>query len=84
MEADRMQRIATQIIIMIIKGYQALVSPFLPPSCRFTPSCSSYALTSIGRFGPVRGGMLALRRILRCHPWNLGGYDPVPPGVERE
>lgn len=61
-----------------IRGYQVLISPLLPPSCRFTPTCSNYALLAIERHGLARGGWLALKRIGRCHPWNPGGYDPVP------
>ncbi len=64
--------------ILLIKAYQRLISPLLPPSCRFTPSCSAYAITSLERYGVVKGGWLAVRRIARCHPWNPGGYDPVP------
>lgn len=62
----------------LIVGYQRLVSPLLPPSCRFQPTCSTYALTSVERFGVVRGGWLAMKRIARCHPFSAGGYDPVP------
>ena len=64
--------------MLLVRGYRALISPMLPPSCRFTPTCSSYALTSLERYGVIRGGWLAVRRIGRCHPWNPGGYDPVP------
>jgi putative membrane protein insertion efficiency factor len=63
---------------LLIRFYQRFISPGLPPSCRFTPSCSAYALTSIERYGLFRGGWLALKRIGRCHPWSPGGYDPVP------
>jgi putative membrane protein insertion efficiency factor len=63
---------------LLIRGYQKFISPAFPPSCRFTPTCSAYALTSIGRYGLFKGGWLALKRIARCHPWNPGGYDPVP------
>ena len=62
-----------------IRAYQLLVSPLLGPRCRFYPSCSSYALAAIREHGPVRGTWLAGRRLLRCHPWNAGGLDPVPP-----
>ena len=64
--------------MFLVRGYKALISPMLPPSCRFTPTCSSYALTSLERYGVIRGGWLAVKRIGRCHPWNPGGYDPVP------
>lgn len=64
--------------ILLIRGYQRFISPAFPPSCRFTPTCSAYALTSIGRYGLMRGGWLAAKRVARCHPWNPGGYDPVP------
>lgn len=62
----------------LIRGYQLLISPVLPPSCRFTPSCSAYAMEAVARHGAVAGSWLAVRRICRCHPWNDGGYDPVP------
>lgn len=62
----------------LIRGYQRLISPLLGPRCRFYPSCSSYALEAIERHGALRGGALAARRIIRCHPLNPGGYDPVP------
>jgi len=64
--------------IWLIRGYQLVLSPLHPPSCRFYPSCSAYAVTALARFGLVRGGWLAVRRLLRCHPWNPGGVDPVP------
>jgi putative membrane protein insertion efficiency factor len=62
----------------IVRGYQLLVSPLLPPSCRFTPSCSQYAREAIMRHGAVRGTWLAARRLVRCHPFHPGGFDPVP------
>ena len=66
------------LVLILIKGYRLLVSPWLGNHCRFTPSCSQYSLTAIERFGLVRGGWLALRRIGSCHPWHEGGIDPVP------
>ena len=74
------QNPVTWIFRVLIKGYQWLVSPVLPGSCRFYPTCSSYALQALDNHGPLKGGWLGLKRILRCHPWNDGGYDPVPPG----
>ncbi len=61
-----------------IRGYQRWISPLKPPSCRFCPTCSSYAYTAIERFGLRQGGWLALKRLGRCHPFTPGGYDPVP------
>lgn len=66
------------LLIILIKFYKKFISSFLPPSCRFYPSCSTYALEAIERFGILEGGIMALKRILRCHPFNPGGYDPVP------
>ncbi|NEO32379.1 MAG: membrane protein insertion efficiency factor YidD [Symploca sp. SIO3C6] len=66
------------LLIGLIKGYRILISPVFPPTCRFQPTCSSYAIQAIERFGVWRGGSLAIRRILRCHPFHPGGYDPVP------
>ena len=65
-------------MIGLIRGYQRLLSPVLAPSCRFYPSCSAYAGEAIQRFGLARGGWLAVRRVLRCHPLSHGGEDPVP------
>jgi putative membrane protein insertion efficiency factor len=66
------------ILTALIRGYQRLISPLLPPSCRFHPSCSQYALEAVTRHGSLRGGWLAVRRLARCHPFHPGGYDPVP------
>ena len=66
------------VMRVLIKGYQWFISPVLPRSCRFYPTCSSYALQAIEVHGPLKGGWLALKRIGRCHPWNEGGMDPVP------
>lgn len=66
------------ILILPIKFYQKCISPFTPPMCRFTPTCSHYAVEAIRKHGPFKGFWLALKRILRCHPWGGSGYDPVP------
>ncbi|MEP6569855.1 MAG: membrane protein insertion efficiency factor YidD [Acidobacteriota bacterium] len=65
------------LLIAFLRFYKLVISPFLPPSCRFSPTCSQYAAEAIGRYGAVRGSALALRRLLRCHPFSQGGYDPV-------
>jgi putative membrane protein insertion efficiency factor len=64
--------------MLLIRGYQRVLSPILPPSCRFWPSCSQYTLEAVDRYGVVRGSWLGLRRIARCHPFHPGGFDPVP------
>lgn len=66
------------VFLAVIRFYQRAISPALPPSCRFTPTCSQYSYEAIGRYGAWRGGWLAVRRFLRCHPFHSGGYDPVP------
>jgi putative membrane protein insertion efficiency factor len=66
------------IVIGLIKAYRLLISPLFAPTCRFQPTCSQYAIEAVERFGAIRGSWLALRRILRCHPFHPGGYDPVP------
>jgi putative membrane protein insertion efficiency factor len=67
------------VIRGLIRLYQLLLSPVLPASCRFTPSCSAYAMEAVKVHGPLAGSWLGAKRICRCHPWNDGGYDPVPP-----
>ncbi len=71
-------RITGTCLKLPIRIYQLLISPVLAPNCRFTPSCSAYAIEAVGRLGPARGGWLALRRLVRCHPWGGHGLDPVP------
>ncbi|MBV5260701.1 membrane protein insertion efficiency factor YidD [Synechococcus moorigangaii CMS01] len=67
------------IVLWGIHGYRRWISPLFPPSCRFQPTCSQYALEAVERFGALRGSWLAIKRIGRCHPFHPGGYDPVPP-----
>jgi putative membrane protein insertion efficiency factor len=71
--------VLTNVLIGLVRFYRAAISPWTPPSCRYTPTCSAYALEALERHGPVRGTWLALRRIGRCHPWGGRGFDPVPP-----
>ena len=71
-----------RLLLAAIRAYQRWISPVRPPVCRFTPSCSAYAVTAVERHGALRGGWLATRRLLRCGPWHPGGHDPVPPAVE--
>ncbi|HEX9447020.1 MAG TPA: membrane protein insertion efficiency factor YidD [Dongiaceae bacterium] len=66
------------LLVMPIRLYQIFISPLLPPSCRYHPSCSAYAIEAVERHGILNGSWLILRRLLRCHPWGGSGYDPVP------
>ena len=68
-----------RLLVGLIRAYRYFLSPFLGPSCRFYPTCSAYAAEAIDTHGALRGTWLALRRILKCHPWHPGGLDPVPP-----
>jgi len=72
------RRIAALPLIAAVKIYQCCISPLTPPSCRFTPTCSQYAVEALRKYGPLKGGWLTLRRLARCHPWGGSGYDPVP------
>ena len=67
-----------KLFILFVRFYQAAIRPLRPNACRFTPSCSQYAIEAINKYGAFKGGWLALRRISRCHPWGGHGYDPVP------
>ena len=71
--------LAARILSLPVLFYRAAISPLFPPCCRFTPTCSAYALEALRRHGALRGSWLAIKRILRCHPWGGSGYDPVPP-----
>jgi hypothetical protein len=71
--------LAARVLILLVRLYQVLLSPVLPPSCRYLPTCSAYAVEALRRHGALAGSWLALRRILRCHPFGGHGLDPVPP-----
>lgn len=66
------------LVISLVKAYQAILSPYLPNSCRYTPTCSQYMIQAVTRYGPIKGGWMGLKRWGRCHPWGGSGYDPVP------
>lgn len=66
------------LMIILVRFYQLAISPYLRPSCRYTPSCSAYFIGAVQKYGPFKGGYLGIKRILRCHPWGGHGYDPVP------
>ena len=68
----------TYPFIWLVRFYQVAISPLKPPTCRFSPTCSTYAIEALRKYGLLKGGALALRRIMRCHPWGGKGYDPVP------
>jgi len=70
--------------IFFIKVYKKVISPLLPPSCIYTPSCSSYAIDALKKHGTVQGLILSIKRVFRCHPWHKGGYDPVPEVKDNE
>ena len=71
----------TWLVTLPIKVYQYFISPFLPAQCRFYPSCSTYSLEAVQQHGALRGGVLGARRLLKCHPWHKGGWDPVPESI---
>jgi len=74
----RFKRLLALPLILLVRFYQLCISPLTPPSCRYTPTCSQYALEALRKYGPLKGTWLALRRLARCHPWGGSGYDPVP------
>ncbi len=67
-----------RVLLALVRFYRRAISPFRPPGCRYTPTCSQYALEAIEKYGALKGGWMAFRRILRCNPFHKGGYDPVP------
>ena len=73
-----MKKLTDRFFILLIRFYQGVFSPYLMPSCRYTPSCSTYGVEAIQKYGPFRGGWLTMKHILRCNPWGGSGYDPVP------
>jgi putative membrane protein insertion efficiency factor len=73
-----LSRLLAALLLMPIRFYQVAISPLLGPSCRYTPTCSEYARQAIVKYGPFKGLWLAVKRVLRCHPWGVSGYDPVP------
>jgi uncharacterized protein len=78
-----MSALLARLLILLVHVYRASLGPLLGGSCRFTPSCSTYALEALERHGAARGTWLSVRRVLRCHPFHAPGYDPVPSGNER-
>lgn len=76
--ASTAKRVLALPFILLVRLYQLGISPLKPPSCRFTPTCSQYAIEALRKHGPVKGLYLTVRRLLRCHPWGGSGYDPVP------
>lgn len=75
---ETLKKVSIFPFIVLIKFYRNCISPYTPPACRFTPTCSEYALHAFRKWGPLKGLYLTVRRILRCHPWGGSGYDPVP------
>lgn len=69
---------AARLLSLLVRGYQMVIKPLLPPACRFTPSCSNYMLEALRKHGALKGLWLGIRRLCRCHPWHPGGDDPVP------
>jgi putative membrane protein insertion efficiency factor len=72
-----MRTLPKLVVLQLLRAYKWAISPIAPPSCRYVPTCSEYAMEAVDRFGAFRGGLMALRRLLRCHPFVEGGYDPV-------
>lgn len=75
---------SSKILIGLIRVYQIVISPLIGPRCRFTPTCSCYGIEALKTYGALKGSWLTLKRILKCHPLNEGGYDPVPPKINNK
>ena len=73
-----MSRLLAEFMVLLVRGYQGVISPLLPGACRYTPSCSAYGVQALRKHGPWHGGWLTLKRFLSCHPWGGHGADPVP------
>ncbi len=83
-EASSRPALLARVLVVALRVYRRYVSPLVPPSCRFTPTCSAYGIEALTRHGVLRGSWLTLRRLLRCAPWHPGGWDPVPPPGARQ
>lgn len=73
-----LRMIPRRVALALVSFYRKYISPMFPPSCRYVPTCSEYAMIALQRYGFIRGSWMAIKRICRCHPWHPGGYDPVP------
>ncbi len=78
MKDKSLSKVAGGLLIGMVKFYQGAISPHFGPCCRYTPTCSQYAVEALRKYGPLKGSWLATKRICRCHPWGGSGYDPVP------
>jgi putative membrane protein insertion efficiency factor len=77
LKMTRLNQLAQRVVLLLLRGYKWAISPMFPPACRYVPTCSEYAMEAVERFGAARGGWMAVRRVLRCHPLAGGGHDPV-------
>ena len=78
-----LSKIVTSPLLLLLRGYQLILSPLLGSNCRFMPTCSQYAIESLKEFGLIKGTFLTVKRIGKCHPWGSHGYDPVPKKIEK-
>jgi uncharacterized protein len=81
--ALRQKSVVKALLIALLRAYQLLISPLFPPCCRYSPSCSRYAMEAVGTHGAIKGSWLILKRLLRCHPWGGYGFDPVPEAASK-